>query len=256
MNRKIVIGIILTGIAFIAGLLLTPAVYAQVGIPNVNLSIGGANTGPQEVSQGLQILILLTVIALAPSILVMVTAFTRIIIVLSLLRQAVGTPQLPPNQILISIALILTFFVMAPTFDKVNNTAVQPYLKGQMSQEVAFKTGMTHLRLFMYKQTDEADLQLFVKLSKIERPKVLEDVPTYVLIPAFTISELKTAFKMGFIVFLPFLIIDIVVASILVAMGMLFLPPVTVSLPFKIILFVVVDGWGLVCEALVAGFVT
>lgn len=233
----------------------TSSVFAQVSLPNINLSVGSTSS-PGDIAKGLQILILLTVLTLAPSIMVMTTAFTRIIIVLSLLRQAIGTPSLPPNQVIVSLALILTFFVMAPTFSKINDTALQPYVRGEIQQAVALKKGMEPLRTFMFKQTSEKDLALFVKMSKMPNPKVLDDVPTYVLIPSFIISELKKAFQIGFIVFLPFLIIDVVVASILISMGMLFLPPVTVSLPFKIVLFVLIDGWHLVIKALVAGFTT
>jgi flagellar biosynthesis protein FliP len=230
-----------------------PPAAGLAGLPNVNISVGSANS-PQQVAQGLQLLILLTVLTLAPSLLVMTTAFTRIVIVLSLVRQAIGTPTLPPNQVLVSLALILTFFVMAPTLDSINTTALQPYLNGKLAQTVALERGSKPIRQFMFKQTNEKDIALFVKLAKIQNPQTAAEVPTYVLLPAFVISELKTAFQLGFVVFLPFLIVDLVVSSILVSMGMLFLPPVTVSLPFKIILFVLVDGWHLLCQALVAGF--
>lgn len=232
---------------------LMPSALAQVGLPTMDIRVGEANS-PQDVSKGLQILVLLTVLTLAPAILIMGTAFTRIVIVLSLVRQAIGTPTLPPSQVIIGLSLILTFFVMSPTFTQMNNEALQPYLKGQMTQEAALEKAMLPMRTFMFKQTAPKDLELFMNLAKLERPKNRGDVPTYVLLPAFTISELKTAFQLGFLIFIPFLIIDVVVSSILVSMGMLFLPPTTISLPFKLVLFVLVDGWHLITRSLVAGF--
>jgi flagellar biosynthesis protein FliP len=209
---------------------------------------------PQTVSSAIQILLLVTVLSLAPAILVMVTSFTRIIVVLSLVRNAIGIPQLPPNQVLVGLALFLTAFVMAPAIKQINNEAVQPYLNGQMSQQDAFDKGEAPLRTFMLKQTREQDLGLFLKLSGTAKPQTKDDVPTYVLVPAFTISELKTAFQMGFVMFVPFLIIDLVVSSALLSMGMMMLPPVIVSLPFKILLFVLVDGWYLIIGSLVGSF--
>lgn len=231
-----------------------PVQAAPVALPNVSVNVT-SSSNPQQVSQGLQILMLLTVLTLAPSLLIMMTSFTRMVIVLSLVRQAIGTPTLPPNQVLVSLALILTFFVMAPTLDKVNTQALQPYLASKLPQDVAFERAMEPLRLFMFKQTNQEDIGLFMELAKLPKPANTKDVPTYALLPAFVISELKTAFELGFVIFLPFLIIDIVVSSILVSMGMMFLPPVTISLPFKLILFVLVDGWHLICKALVSGFV-
>jgi flagellar biosynthetic protein FliP len=206
------------------------------------------------VSQGIQVLILLTVLTLAPAIIMMATAFTRIVIVLSLTRQAIGTPQLPPSQIIIGLSIILTFFVMQPTMQQINDTSLQPYLNKTITQEVALTKAMAPVRKFMFKQVHEEDLELFVNLAKLERPKNIGDIPSHVLLPSFIISELKTAFQLGFVVFLPFLIIDVVVSSILVSMGMMFLPPATISLPFKIVLFVLVDGWHLITQSLVAGF--
>ncbi|MBX2861259.1 MAG: flagellar type III secretion system pore protein FliP [Vampirovibrio sp.] len=233
---------------------LCPEAVAQpVGLPTLDIKVGSANS-PADVSKGLQILILLTVLTLAPAILMMATSFTRIVIVLSLVRQAIGTPQLPPSQVIVGLSLILTFFVMSPTFAKINDDALQPYLKGQIKQEVALDKAMSPVRRFMFKQTHQKDIELFMGLAKLPKPKNTVDVPTHVLLPAFVISELKTAFQLGFIIFLPFLIIDVVVSSILVSMGMLFLPPITISLPFKIILFVLVDGWHLITRALVMGF--
>lgn len=245
------IGLIVLALA--ALWILMPHAVAQVGLPTLNVKVGTA-TNPQEVSQGLQILVMMTVLTLAPAILIMGTAFTRIVIVLSLVRQAIGTPQLPPSQVIIGLALILTFFVMSPTFNQMNTEAFKPYFSGAMTQEAALTKAMNPLRTFMFKQTASRDLELFMGLAKLKKPKNRADVPTYVLLPAFTISELKTAFQLGFIIFLPFLIIDMVVSSILVSMGMVFLPPTSISLPFKLVLFVLVDGWHLISQSLVTGF--
>ena len=209
---------------------------------------------PQNVSSAIQILLLVTVMSLAPAILIMVTSFTRVIVVLSLVRSAIGIPQLPPNQVLIGLALFLTAFVMAPAIKTINEEAVQPYLNGTITQQEAYNRGEAPIREFMLKQTREQDLGLFLKLSGGEKPETRDDIPTYVLVPAFTISELKTAFQMGFIMFVPFLIIDLVVSSALLSMGMMMLPPVVVSLPFKILLFVMVDGWYLIVGSLVGSF--
>ncbi|MBR2386004.1 flagellar type III secretion system pore protein FliP [bacterium] len=229
--------------------------YGAVSLPTLNVGFKSA-TSTQEFSQGVQILILLTILTLAPSILIMTTAFIRIVIVFALTRQALGTQNLPPNQVIIGLSLILAFFVMSPTFTKINDTAYQPYMRGQITQEAALNKSMEPLRDFMFKQTQENELALFVKISKIPKPKEIKDVPTYVLIPAFVLSELKTAFKIGFIIYLPFLVIDIVIASILVSMGMIFLPPTTIAMPFKLIMFVLVDGWYLITKSLIEGFIT
>jgi flagellar biosynthetic protein FliP len=182
------------------------------------------------------------------------TGFTRIIIVLSLLRQALGTQQMPPNQLLVGLALFLTLFVMSPFLKDINTNALMPYLDGKINQELALENTLGPLRQFMFTQTRDADLALFVKLAKVERPKTRADVPTYVLAPAFIISELKTAFQIGFIIYLPFLVIDMVAASVLMAMGMMMLPPVVISLPFKIMLFVLIDGWTLLVGSMVKSF--
>ncbi|RJP73392.1 MAG: flagellar biosynthetic protein FliP [Candidatus Abyssobacteria bacterium SURF_17] len=231
------------------------AVAQQPGIviPRVGVEIGRAET-PQQVSTTLQLLFILTILSLAPAILVMVTSFTRIIVVLGLLRQALGTQQMPPNQVLIGLALFLTFFVMSPTYNELNEKALRPYLQKSINHEEAFERGVVPIREFMFRQTREKDLGLFVHLSKIPAPRTPDDVPTHVLIPAFMISELKTAFQIGFVIFIPFLIIDMVIASALMSMGMLMLPPIFISLPFKIILFVLADGWYLVVGSLVRSF--
>ncbi|MDD2620545.1 MAG: flagellar type III secretion system pore protein FliP [Syntrophomonadaceae bacterium] len=220
----------------------------------MNLQVGGDTGEPQDLSSALQLIILITILTLAPSIIILLTSFTRIIVVLGFIRSSLATQQMPPNQVLIGLALFLTFFVMAPTLQQVNNQALQPYLKGQITQEVAFDKGIMPLRTFMFKQTREKDLALFVKLSKINRPQNFKDIPNYVLIPSFVISELKTAFQIGFIIFIPFLVIDMVVASALMSMGMMMLPPMMISLPFKILLFVLVDGWNLVIQSLMMSF--
>jgi len=240
-----------------AGLILCGSCFAApptlAGLPTIQLGVS-ASSSPQEVSQGLQILILLTILTLAPAMLILTTAFTRIVIVMSLVRQAMGIPNLPPNQVILGLSLILTFFVMAPTFNTINEKALQPYIAGTIAQQAALDNAVEPLRLFMFKQTHEKDIALFTKLAKLPKPKTTKNVPTYVLLPAFIISELKTAFQLGFMVFLPFLVIDLVISSVLVSMGMMFLPPASIALPFKIILFVLADGWQLISQALVLGF--
>ncbi len=206
-------------------------------------------------SNAVQLLILVGAVTLIPALLFCVTGFTRILLVLGFIRTGLGTPTAPPNQVLVGIALFLTLFVMAPTFTKVKTDAIDPLAKNQITQAQAIKRGQVPLREFMFKQTRTADLALFVKLSGMkEKPKTRADIPTYVLIPSFIISELKTAFQIGFLVFLPFLLIDLIVSSTLMSMGMVMLPPVFISLPFKILLFVLVDGWSLVTKSLVQSF--
>lgn len=227
--------------------------FAQMTLPSVNLGFKSTDN-PNEIVNTVKIILLLTVLTLAPAILIMMTSFTRIIIVLSFLRQAMGTQQMPPNQLLVGLALFLTMFIMGPAFKTINEDAVQPFLKSQISQDEAIDKALAPLRFFMFNQTRDSDLSLFVQMSKMEKPKTRADVPTTVLIPAFILSELKTAFQIGFIIFLPFLVIDMVTASVLMAMGMMMLPPVIISLPFKIMLFVFVDGWTLLVGSLVKSF--
>ncbi len=241
-------------LVLLAMLLTGCAGSADIPVPKVG-GISAAQT-PQDVALSLQLIIGLTVLTLAPSILIMMTSFTRTVIVLSLLRNAIGLQQMPPNQVLMGLALFLTFFVMAPVLQQVNDTALQPFMAGTMTEDVAFNTAMVPVRGFMFKQVREKDLGLFVHLAKIDQPKTPDDVPTYVLIPSFIISELKTAFQMGFFIFLPFLIVDMVVASTLVSMGMIMLPPALISLPFKLLLFIMVDGWYLIVRSLVMSFNT
>ena len=201
-----------------------------------------------------QILLLVAGITLVPAMLFCVTGFTRILIVLGFIRSGLGTQTAPPNQVLVGIALFLTIFVMAPTFGEIKEVAWDPLQANEITQEQALDRAQVQLRAFMFKQTGDKDLALFVKLAKIPPPETRADVPTYVLIPAFIISELKTAFQIGFLIFLPFLIIDLVVSTTLMSMGMMMLPPVFISLPFKILLFVLVDGWNLVTQSLVQSF--
>ncbi len=235
-------------------MIATGLLHAQgVTIPSISLGVQEAGS-PDDVVGVLQVLFILTILALAPSIMIMVTAFTRIIVVLGFLRQALGTQQMPPMQVLTALAIFLTFFIMAPTLQKINEQALQPYQKGYLSFTQALDNAEAPLRDFMFKQTRENDLSLFMSIAAQEKPANKDEVPTRALIPAFMISELKTAFQIGFILFIPFLIIDMVVASILLSMGMMMLPPIMISLPFKIMLFVLVDGWSLLIGSIVRGF--
>lgn len=222
-------------------------------VPKVSISMDGAKT-PKEYVDNIKLLILLTALTFIPAIVLMMTSFTRIIVVLGFLRNALSTQQSPPNQVLIGLALFMTFFIMAPVYTRVNNEAIQPYIKGQITQEQAIEIGGKPLKDFMLKQTREKDIALFYKAANMEKPQDRYEVPFKILIPAFVISELKTAFQMGFLIFVPFIVIDIVVASILMSMGMFMLPPVTISLPFKILLFVLADGWHLVVKSLIQSF--
>jgi flagellar biosynthetic protein FliP len=224
------------------------------GGPGVQVQVNGGDGSPNDTAAAVQLLILLTALAVAPALLIMVTSFTRVVVVLSLVRNAIGIPQLPPNQVLIGLAVFVSVFIMAPVFKTVNAQALDPYISGQLSGDEALQKAETPIREWMLKQTREQDLALFVKMSGAEQPATVDDVPTYVVIPAFIISELKTAFTMGFIIFVPFLVIDIIVSSALLAMGMMMLPPVVISLPFKILLFVLVDGWSLIIGSLVQSF--
>ncbi|MFZ0389260.1 MAG: flagellar type III secretion system pore protein FliP [Calditrichia bacterium] len=222
-------------------------------LPQVTVGVNSADN-PGDFSLTLQIIFLMTILSLAPAILIMLTSFTRIIIVFHFIRQALGTQQIPPNQVLIGLALFLTFFIMAPTWGSVHQNAIQPYLDGQIPQTEAYEKGIQPVREFLLDHTREKDLGLFLKLSSDEKPDNISDVSTLVLIPAFAISELRVAFQIGFILFVPFLIIDMVVASVLMSMGMLMLPPMMISLPFKILLFVLVDGWYLLVSSMVTSF--
>lgn len=254
-SKKVIKVTVAIFVVAVLALLIGKRALAATDIPIPSISIGAkSSSNPKEVASSLQILFLLTILSLAPAILVMTTAFTRIIVVLGFVRNALSTQQTPPNQVLIGLALFLTLFIMVPTWQQVNDQALQPYVNGKITQAQAIDKGMKPVRTFMFKQTREKDLALFVNLAKIKRPKTYNDVPTYVLIPAYTISELKTAFQIGFVIFIPFIVIDMVVASALMSMGMLMLPPMMISLPFKILLFIMVDGWSLVVRSLVMSF--
>lgn len=238
---------------FLLLLLALPLTALAQGLPTITVGIGEA-TEPGEVSTALQILIVLTILSVAPAILLMTTGFTRIVIVLSFVRQAMGTQQAPSNQIVIGLALFLTFFVMAPVFERINDNALQPYLDKKINQEQALEQALVPMRDFMFSQVGEKDLQLLVDISKSPQPENRDDISMLTLIPAFMLSELKRAFQMGFLLFMPFLVVDMIVASVLMSMGMMMLPPIIISLPFKILLFVLVDGWSLVIGSLVQSF--
>ncbi|UCC69815.1 MAG: flagellar type III secretion system pore protein FliP [Armatimonadota bacterium] len=237
-----------------------PALAAQEGglpreaqLPGLTISIGGTEPA-QALPATLQILALLTVLTLAPALVIMVTSFTRILIVLSFTRSALGTQQIPPNMVLVGIALFLTVFTMAPVWQAVNEEAVQPYSRQEVGYEEAAGRAVRPVREFMLRQTSESELALFVRLGKVPRPETPDDIPTYVVVPAFMVGELKRAFTMGFMIFIPFVVIDMVVATMLMSMGMMMMPPVVISLPCKILLFVLVNGWQVVVESVVASF--
>jgi len=255
VKAQLVVGIIAACLVTLYA--LSAGCEGEVILPKVSVSIDKAD-GPAEVSKTLQIVALLTVLSLAPAILVMLTSFTRIVIVLSFLKRSLSTGSQPSQQILVGLALFLTLFIMAPVWEKVNSEALQPYLSEKLSPKQAYEKGIEPIRDFMFRQigkTGEKDMMLFIKLAKINKPKDREDIPTHVLVPAFITSELKKAFQMGFIIFLPFLVIDMVVASVLLSMGMMMLPPVMISMPFKILLFILADGWYLVVKSLALSFV-
>jgi flagellar biosynthesis protein FliP len=226
---------------------------AGIVFPNVNIGVGSSQK-PEDLVITLQLLLLMTLLSLAPSILIMMTCFTRIVIVFHFLRQALGTQGMPANQLLIGLALFLTFFIMRPVWTEINDKALQPYLRHDITQAVAFDLGLKPIRQFMFRQVREKDLSLFVFMSKIEKPATPDQIPTLVLVPAFIISELRIAFQIGFLIYLPFIMIDMIVSSVLLSMGMLMLPPVIISLPFKVLLFVMVDGWYLLVSSLMRSF--
>jgi flagellar biosynthetic protein FliP len=229
-------------------------------IPNFTITLGGNTNGvpgatsPTGASNTVSIILMLTVLSIAPAILVLMTSFTRIVIVLSFVRTSLATQQMPPNQVLIGLALFMTLFVMSPTLSDINKQAFQPYLKGEITQTAALQKAALPMKHFMGAQVREKDLKLFLDYSKAVRPTGIDDTPLTALIPAFAIGELKRAFEMGFMIFIPFLVIDMVISSTLMAMGMMMLPPVMISLPFKILLFILVDGWYLVVKSLLLSF--
>ncbi len=243
--------ILLGSIAFL--LFMTSNALAAPLIPTVTVDVGTSGQ-PKDVAVTLQVMALLTILSLAPGILIMTTSFVRIVVVIGFLRNALSTQNVPPNQVVIALSLFLTFYIMAPYWGEANENGIQPYLAGQITQEEAIDNVAQPIREFMFKQTRESDLALFVNLSDAERPESQEDVSTFTLIPAFIISELKTAFQIGFMIYVPFIVIDMIVASTLMSMGMMMLPPVMISLPFKILLFVMVDGWHLLIKSLIVSF--
>jgi len=238
-----------------AALLILTACAAEAApiIPSVNVEVGTAEN-PEQVASTLQVIAVLTLATIAPAILLMTTSFVRIVVIIGFLRNALATQNVPPNQVVVSLAMFLTFYIMAPYWSQANDNGLQPYLAGQISQEEAITNVVEPVREFMFRQTREADLALFVNLSDAERPETQEDVSTFVLIPAFMISELKTAFQIGFMLYVPFIVIDMIVATTLMSMGMMMLPPVMISLPFKILLFVMIDGWHLLISSIITSF--
>jgi flagellar biosynthetic protein FliP len=232
--------------------LLAGDIGAQ-SLPKITVQLDQAKDAG-DLSSTLQVVLLITILALAPSIIIMVTSFVRFAVVLSFLRHAVGVQQMPPNQLILALALILTFFVMSPVIDEAYNNGIKPYLDQEISKDEAFDKTVAPVRTFMLAQTREKDLGLFVNIAKLNKPDKPEDIPLHVLIPGFVISELRVAFQIAFVLFIPFLVIDMVVASVLMSMGMMMLPPIIVSLPFKILLFVLVDGWYLLVKSLVESF--
>ncbi len=253
MSREKRFGLIILFIIILFAGQSAQAAPASIAIPSINMDFGPTEE-PQQFVDNIKLLILLTVLTLAPSIITMLTSFTRIIVVFSLLRSALATQQTPPNQVLIGLALFVTFFIMSPIVGQIMDEAVEPYLDGRITQEEAIMTGSEPIKEFMLRQTREKDLALFVNISQEEMPDDRMDVSMTTLIPAFIISELKTAFTIGFLLYIPFIVIDMVVAGILMSMGMFMLPPVSISLPFKLLLFILVDGWHLVVKSLVEGF--
>ena len=255
--QRLLLAAVVLGIG-LSALFLTPensaAAAPQTAAPFISIGMDQTQE-PGKMAVVMQIFLLMTVLSLAPAILIMLTSFTRVVIVLSLLRRALGTMQMPPNQVIIGLALFLTFFIMTPVWQQINQTALQPYLENKIEQQQALQKAAEPLRGFMFKQTREKDLALFVNIAKIERPKDVNDIPISVLIPSFIISEVKTAFQIGLLLYVPFLIIDMVVASVLLSMGMMMLPPIMISLPFKLMLFVLADGWNLLIGSLVRSFI-
>ena len=237
----------------IADVVIAQQQNQTIPFPKIGIDIG-TSSSPQDVSVTLQILLLMTILALAPSLLIMTTSYLRLIIAFSFLKSALGTQQMPPGQLLAGIALFITFFIMAPTWNKVNDEALKPMMDGKITLEEAYDKGVEPIREFMFKNVRDEDIALFIGLSDLKRPENREELPTYVLVPAFALSELRAGFIIGFFLFIPFVMVDMIIASILLSMGMLMLPPMLISLPFKILLFVLVDGWALIMATLAKSF--
>ncbi len=237
---------------FLLCLFFSTKLYA-VGLPTITFGVEEAET-PKQVSNALQVLFVLTILSVAPAILLMTTCFTRIVIVLGFVRQAMGTQNMPPTQVILGLSLFLSFFIMSPTLNQINEEALQPYLEEKIDQPTALERAIVPMRTFMFAQVRERELTLLTEITMEDEPRDPADVPTMTLIPAFMLSELKRAFQMGFMIYIPFLVIDMIVASILMSMGMMMLPPVIISMPFKLLLFVLVDGWSLVVGSLIKSF--
>ncbi len=246
-------GITAALLAITAAVLLIPASTFAVGVPTISFAVADAET-PEQVSTGLQVLFLLTILSIAPAILLMTTCFTRIVIVLGFVRQAMGTQNMPPTQVVIGLSLFLTFFIMSPTINQINENALQPYLNEEINQTEALDEALEPMRDFMFSQVKESELNLLTDITMSDDPFDRDEIPTMTLIPAFILSELKRSFQMGFMIYIPFLVIDMIVASILMSMGMMMLPPVIISMPFKLLLFVLVDGWALIIGSLIKSF--
>lgn len=256
MSKKILRNALVLTIIIASVIFVGPMVYAapqKIPIPSITISASGSSS-PMQYVDNIKMLILLTILTLLPSIIIMMTSFVRIIVVFGFLRSALGTQQSPPNQVLVGLAIFMTIFIMTPIYTNINTNAITPYLDNKISQDQAIEVGSKPLREFMLKQTRQKDLKLFVDTAKLGDNITKDNVPLYVVIPSFIISELKTAFQIGFLLFIPFLIIDLVVASVLMSMGMFMLPPVMVSLPFKLLLFVMVDGWYMIVQSLIVSF--
>jgi len=224
-----------------------------IPLPKIGIDIGTADS-PEDISVTLQILLLMTVLSLAPSLMIMTTAYLRLIIVFHFLKSALGTQQMPPSQLLAGIALFLTFFIMAPTWTKVNDDALQPLMNGELTIDEAYDKGVVPIRDFMFSNVRDEDLALFIDIAEIDQPEIRKDLPTYIILPAFALSELRAGFIIGFFLFIPFIMVDMIVASILLSMGMMMIPPMMISLPFKILLFILIDGWSLVIGSVVRSF--
>jgi flagellar biosynthetic protein FliP len=254
-KRKIAFTLIMAIGIVMFGTIQAYAAPSSTSLPNLNISLGDGNSTPQDYASSIKILIFFTIISLLPSIVIMMTSFTRIIVVFSFLKSAMGIQQAVPNQILTGLAIFLTLFIMQPVYNTINTNAIQPYLENKITQEQAYDEASKPLKEFMLKQTRQDDLKLFVDISGVDQTNLTkENVPFTSIIPAFAISELKTAFQIGFLIYLPFLVIDIVVSSLLMSMGMMMLPPTMVSLPFKLVLFVMVNGWYLLVKSLIQSF--
>ena len=252
MNKKFLLVSMLVFL-FIAGAAQSSVLAQTIPIPKIDLNVGTAQNG-QDVSVTLQILLLMTVLSLAPSIVIMTTSYLRIIIVFHFLKSALGTQQVPPSQLLAGVALFVTFFIMAPTWNQVNEKALQPLMDNKITVQQAYDQGIEPIREFMFKNTREEDLELFLGMAKLDKPSNRNEVASYVLIPAFVLSELRAGFIMGFFMFIPFIMVDLIISSILMSMGMMMMPPMMISLPFKILLFILVDGWNLIVGSLVRSF--